>query len=114
MIATFNIMNSSGRALNVVPILWDIENVSEFCLGIRENALDICHFGADSYSTIKEMFISVYFYEDLNDEEFNENSFNIRIKNIREFKKYIKMSYDDIKVEYNIEKRNNKISELGL
>jgi hypothetical protein len=60
------------------------------------------------------MYLAVTFYRDINEEEYCENEFYINLKNVREFKQYIKMSYEDIKVEYEIKKRHEKIEKLGL
>lgn len=114
MIFSFNIMNSRGTALNGVPILWDLKSVSEFTKGIRENCLDIARFGADSYSTISKMYLAVVIYEDINEDTYNENEFYILLKNVREFKQYIKMSHEDIKAEYEMKQRHIKIENLGL
>mgnify|MGYP000270454761 CR=1 FL=1 len=114
MFVSFNIMNSSGSALNGIPILWKIDSVSEFSKAIRDNCLDIAAQGAENYSMISKMYLAVTFYEDISKEEYSENNFYIRLKNVREFKQYIKMGYEDIKVEYEIKKRNDKIEKLGL
>lgn len=114
MIFSFNIMNSSDRALNGIPIVWNMDSVSEFTKSIRDNCLEIAHYGATTYSTLSKMYLAVYIYNDINDEEYQENHFYIDLKNIREFKQYIKMSYDDIKAEYEMKQRNSKIEELGL
>lgn len=113
MIFAFNIMNSSGTALNGIPILWDMETVSDFTKSIRENCLDIAKYGADSHSTLSKMYLAVSLYED-DDETYNENHFYITMKNVREFKQYLKMSYEDIKVEYEMKQRHLKIENLGL
>jgi hypothetical protein len=113
MICAFNIMNSSGNALNGIPILWDVETVSDFTKSIRENCLDIAKYGADSYSTISKMYLAVTIYEYI-EEGYSENNFYISLKNVREFKQYIKMSHEDIKAEYEMKQRNKKIEDLGL
>lgn len=114
MIFAFNIMNSSGTALNGTPILWDMETVSDFTKSIRENCLDIAKYGVDSYSTISKMYLAVSIYEEINEETYNENQFYISLKNVREFKQYIKMSHEDIKAEYEMKQRNQKIEDLGV
>lgn len=112
MFIAFNIMNSSGRALNGTPILWQMDSVSEFSSAIREGCLDIANYGAESYSTLSKMYLAVTFYRDINEEEYFENEFYISLKNIREFKQYIKMSYDEIKAEYEMKSRNEKIENI--
>lgn len=120
MIFAFNIMNSSGTSLNGAPILWDLKTVSDFTRAIRENCLDIAKYGADSYSTLSKIYLAVSIYEDVDVETSksfmipNENQFYITMKNVREFKQYLKMPYEDIKAEYEMNQRNQKIEDLGL
>lgn len=112
MFIAFNIMNSSGRALNGTPILWQMDSVSDFSKAIREGCLDIANYGAESYSTLSKMYLSVTFYRDINEEEYCENEFYINLKNVREFKQYIKMSYEEIKAEYEMNQRQEKIENI--
>ena len=112
MFIAFNIMNSSGSALNGTPILWQMDSISEFSKAIREGCLDIANYGAESYSTISKMYLAVTFYRNINEEEYCENEFYIHLKIIREFKQYIKMSYEEIKAEYEMNKRHEKIQNI--
>lgn len=114
MIFSFNIMNSNNKSLNGAPIIWDLETVSEFTKGIRDNCLDIANYGALNYSTLNKMYLAISVYEDINDDEYNENHFYVSMSNVREYKKYIKMRYSDIRSEYEMKQRNLKIEDLGI
>lgn len=109
---SFNICSDCNTVLNLTPNLWVIEDIRVFTDAIRENVLRIAHHGAHHNFSIKGIQLRVTVYEDLNKETYYEGDFVIKCKNIREYKKYLEMSNEDIINEYDALIRDGKIDDI--
>lgn len=109
---SFNIVSGSGSVLSDMPTLWVLGNIREFTDAVRYNCLTIAKYAAEYSYTVKSIKLHVNIYEDLNEEEYHSRMFIINCKNIREYKKYIKMTLEDLKKESLKEERQLKINSI--
>ena len=108
---SMNIGGGSG-AYNNIPMFWEMENTREFTDFIREQMFNILLHSHDNYGIKSNTWIGVHIHEDIDEENYFEWDFIIHCKNIREFKKYHKLSreeMDSLRVERD---RNNKLNDI--
>ena len=106
-----NIGGGSGT-YNNIPMFWEMENTREFTDFIREQMFNILLHSHDNYGIKSNTWIGVHIHEDIDEENYFEWDFIIHCKNIREFKKYHKLSreeMDSLRVERD---RNNKLNDI--
>ena len=109
---SMNIGGGSGTTYNNIPMFWEMENAREFTDFIREQMFNILLHSHDNYGIKSNCWIGVHISEDIDEENYFEWNFIIHCKNIREFKKYHKLSreeMDSLRVERD---RNNKLNDI--
>jgi len=109
---SFNIVSGNGSVLTNTPQLWVLNNVREFTDAIRNNTLRIANYAARLAYNVKGLELNVMIYLDINEEEYYERVFTIKCENIRDYKKYITMTHEDIENEMIKEERELKIKNI--
>ena len=109
--ASINILSSTST-MNSIPMYFEVDSIRDLTNSIRNNSIDILSWPFESYGNVDNTKIGIYIREDINDKEYWEWSFIIKCSNIREFKPYIKMGYEEFDAVYKAHKRNNIISEI--
>lgn len=109
---SFNIVSGSGSVLSYIPTLWVLNNIREFTDAVRYNCLTIAKFASECSYTVKSIKLHVNIYIDINDEEYHSKTFIINCKNIREYKKYVNMTLEDLEKESLKEERQLKINSI--
>jgi hypothetical protein len=108
--ASINILSSTST-MNSIPMYFEVDSIRDLTNFIRNNSIDILSWPFKSYGQVNNTKIGIYIREDIED-YYYEWSFIIKCSNIREFKPYIKMGYDEFDAVYKEHKRNNIISEI--
>jgi len=109
---SMNIGGGGNSPYNNIPMFWEMENAREFTNFIREQMFNILLHSHDNYGIKSNCWIGVHIFEDVDEENYFEWDFIIHCKNIREFKKYHKLSreeMDSLRVERD---RNNKLNDI--
>jgi len=100
----------SNGPLNLFPIVYEFENAKEWTDSIREesNMLGFLDWAQTcSVYPISKMKLWAYIEED--DWYWR---FEVNLKNVREFKKYAEMSWQEIDSIVEAYRRDNKIDEI--
>ena len=108
---SLNILGSSSP-MNLVPMYFEFESPREFTDFIRENVIDILSWSFDSYGQTNNTKLGVYIREDIDSEEFWDWSFIIPCKNIREFKQYSKMDFNEFESVLSAHNRDKKLKDI--
>ena len=106
-----NIGGGNG-AYNNIPMFWEMKNAREFTDFIRGQMFNILIHSHDNYGIKSNCWIGVHITEDIDEDNYFEWDFIIHCKNIREFKKYGKLSREDmdsLRVERD---RNDKLNNI--
>jgi len=104
-------LNLGGNGpLNLFPMIFNFENAREWTDSIREesNMIGFLDWAqACSLYPISKMKIWAYIEDDGHYWEFE-----VKLKNVREFKKYIDMEYEEINSIVEAFRRDQKINEI--
>lgn len=103
-------LGGSNGPLNHFPMLFEFENIREWTDSIREesNMLSFLDWAvAYSVFPIRKMKLWAYIEHD---EQYWE--FEVNLKNVREFKKYMDMDWGDIVSIVEAYRREKKIDEI--
>lgn len=103
---------SATSPMNLVPMYFEFENTRDFTNFIRESAIDILSWTFTSYGQVNNTRLGVYIKEDIDKEEYWDWSFVIKCKNIREFKSYMKMDYNEFSSLLEAHERDKKIKDI--
>lgn len=102
---------SATSPMNLVPMYFEFESPREFTNFIRENVMDILSWTFTSYGQVNNTRLGVYIREDIND-GYWDWSFVIKCKNIREFKTYMNMDYNEFSSLLEAHERDKKIDSI--
>jgi hypothetical protein len=108
--ASINIL-SSISAMNSIPMYFEVDSIRDLTNFIRNSTIDILIWPFKSYGNVDNTKIGIYIREDI-DDYYYDWSFIIKCSNIREFKPYIKMDYEEFDAVYKTHKRDDIISEI--
>jgi hypothetical protein len=102
-------LNGCSGPVNKFPIIFEFENIKEWTNLVRRDMLNLLDWGvSSSIYPLSNMVIWVRIDED---DLFWE--FEIKLKNIREFKKYLNMNYfEDIIPIVESFRREKKINDV--
>ncbi len=103
---------SATSPMNLVPMYFEFESPREFTNFIRESVIDILSWPFTSYGQVNNTRLGVYIREDDTDGEWWEWSFTIQCKNIREFKQYIKMDFNEFSSVLEAHERDKKLKDI--
>jgi len=105
-----------NRALNATPIVFRYDTFKEFSNMIREEVFSIALWAHESYVGKSSLCLYVKIQEDNNKEDpecdYWEWDFNIQCKNIREYKKYLKITRDEMDELKISNQRNDKLDNI--
>ena len=107
-----NIGGGGNGSYNNIPMFWEMNNAREFTNFIRQQMFNILLHSHDNYGIKSNTWIGVHILEDIDEENYSEWDFIIHCKNIREFKKFNKLTreeMDSLRVERD---RDNKINVI--
>jgi len=110
---SLNILASTS-AINLVPMSFEFEDDRSFTNFIRESVIDVLSWNFETYGgQLSNTRLGVYIREDINEEEgFWEWQFIINCKNIREFKPYLNMNFEEFDSVLKSHRRDQKINDL--
>ena len=103
---------SATSPMNLVPMCFEFETPREFTDFIRESVIDILSWTFTSYGQVNNTRLGVYIREDIDKEEYWDWSFVIKCKNIREFKPYMKMDFNEFSSILEAHERDRKINNV--
>jgi hypothetical protein len=103
---------SATSPMNLVPMCFEFESTREFTDFIRESAIDILSWTFRSYGQVSNTRLGVYIREDIDKEGYWDWSFVIKCKNIREFKPYMKMDFNEFSLALESHERDRKIKDI--
>ena len=105
-------ISSATSPMNLVPMCFEFESVREFTDFIRESAIDILSWTFTSYGQVSNTRLGVYIREDIDKEGYWDWSFVIKCKNIKEFKPYMKMDFNEFSSILESHERDRKIKDI--
>jgi hypothetical protein len=105
-------ISSATSPMNLVPMYFEFETTRDFTNFIRESAIDILSWTFTSYGQVNNTRLGVYIKEDIDKEEYWDWSFVIKCKNIREFKPYMKMDFNEFSSLLEAHERDKKIKDI--
>lgn len=114
IIVSYNIGHegSSSNILTLFPTVWEAQTHKEWIKAIRENPVSFLEWGHVNYIPLKSLIFYFSVYEVVDNDHFLQWEFKVPVKNIREYKKYLKLSKEEFEQEIFIHKRNSKIKQL--
>lgn len=107
---SLNILSSTST-INQIPMYFEVDCIRDITNIIREGAINILSWPFKSYGQVNNTKIGIYIREDIED-YYYEWSFIIKCSNIREFKPYIKMDYEEFNEVYKANQRDNIIDNI--
>lgn len=103
---------SHDTTLNLIPMFFECKNIREWTDFIRKSTIDILDWPFNSFGQVNNTKLGVCIREDIDQEEFYEWNFIIECKNIREFKPYMKMNFEQFDAIVKEHKRAERIDEI--
>ncbi len=107
-------ITTNASTLNLIPIYFEFESPREFTKFIRENVIEILSWNFETYGQSNNTRIATYIREDDTNEEWWEWKFIINCKNIREFKPYMAMDFNEFSSVLESHNRDKKLKEIGI
>ena len=107
-IISMNIAGSRGP-LNDFPMVWELDNIREFIGFIREDECMLSFLDWANTHSVSLSNMRLYTRIDEGDLYWE---FVIMLKNIREFKKYLEMDWQEIESVVEAWRRDKKIDEI--
>ncbi len=105
--ASFNI-----NSINLIPYYYEFIDSREFTNFIRDNVIEILEIYFNSYGNLSSCKIGVYLREDIDDEFYYDWEIVLLCKNIREFKPFLNMDYDEFSEVLKLHKRDKSINNI--
>jgi len=103
---------SATSPVNLVPMYLEFESTRDLTNFIRESVIDILSWTFTSYGQVNNTRLCIYIREDIDKETYWDWSFIIKCKNIREFKAYMKMDFNEFNSLLQSHERDNKIKNI--
>jgi hypothetical protein len=121
IIISLNILSTSpgiSEVLNVNPMLWHFKEFRDFKNFIKTdiNTLGILNWGIEYGANKSKLRLALTIARPgLNiEDDYLENKFIIKIKNIKCFKPYLELEDSEIIALLKAEERNEKLDDLGI
>jgi len=105
-------ISSATSPMNLIPMYFEFDSAKEFTDFIRESVIDVLSWTFTSYGQVQNTRIGIYIREDIDEDGFFEWSFVIKCKNIREFKPYMKMDFNEFNSVLESHERDKKLNSI--